>query len=81
MDSFMFPATAAIMLATQTWLDDTGIADALSTFSWPGAVFFIKSRKDDAGHHYRVEGAPGGFLFEPVTLGNPRCVLSVLPPF
>ena len=31
MDSFMFPATAAIMLATQTWLDDTGIADALST--------------------------------------------------
>jgi len=60
---FHFPATAAILLRTHTWMGETAIANWLRNYGRgghsEGQPFWVMSTH---GHHYRVRAVGGGFF-------------------
>jgi hypothetical protein len=79
MPHFMFPATAALMLAEHTYAGATAIANALRNYGRDSQDWWILSSRPDHRHWHMVP-ARGGWL---VSLGGlPSVDLATIePPF
>jgi hypothetical protein len=80
MFAFYFPATAAILLRTHTWMSDIAIVNALRNYGRDGQQFWIKSRQP-GNHHYHFVPAAGGWRVLAGPLSDPRGNPFVEPPF
>ena len=60
MPVFYFPATAALLLRTRTYMSETAIANAIRNYGQSGEPFWIKSVRP-GNDHYRVTPARNGF--------------------
>ncbi len=66
---FYFPATAAIMLKTHTYMSDIAIASTIRRRMADREPFWIKSTKP-GNHHYHDIPTDGGFQFLTCRMGN-----------
>ena len=80
MPAFYFPATAALLLRTRTWMSDIAIVNALRNYGRDGQQFWIKS-VTPGNHHYHFIPAGGGWRVTSGPLYDPRSNPSVEPPF
>ena len=80
MPSFMFPATAALMLRSHTWASPIALDNALRNYARDGQEWWILSSRPDHRHWHMVP-ARGGWLVSLVSLRNARDLATVEPPF
>lgn len=64
MPAFYFPATAALLLRSRTWMPDIAIANWLRNYGHgghsDGLPVWVKSTLPGS-HHYRLQAGDGGF--------------------
>ena len=60
MPVFYFPATAGLLLRTQTYLSDIAVSTCLRNYGRSGQQSWVKSRQPGS-HHYYARPADGGF--------------------
>jgi hypothetical protein len=80
MPAFYFPATAALLLRTRTWMSDIAITNALRNYGAWGQDWWIKSTRP-GNDHYHFTPVHGGWRVTSGPLLAPREVASVEPPF